>query len=389
MNPLIVSFDFPDLLRNVDTAFQIYAKEKSPLLAMLMANGSGAPTMTNTKYEWMESQLAPQAWTVNGAVAAAGSPKTVTFDSATGIEVGTIIRIVDGTTLAPVGDLQLICTGGITATDAVFDIYGGTTDIIIPDNAVARFMSNPRKENEKIFNGTNNWKPDWQYNYSQIFRETVELSDTAMKTLSYGNATTMTAQLAQAFYKLDQQIAEQVIWGRRVQRTGADNGSFAGIDFFINNPAGNVVDASTNAISPTLINNLIESIKKNGGSANTLVCNLNQARKISAFNTGMAPLQQITLDNTVAGSRVTRFVSDLPIANGMVNIFIDEKVGMDRIYLTDTSKIALIPYNGRGLTGVDASLAGQDGKTMLMRGEYSLQLKDAKYSHGMITNLQL
>jgi len=58
-------------------------------------------------------------------------------------------------------------------------------------------MSKPIEENEKSFAGENDWEPDTEYNYFQIFRTTVELSDTALNSLMYGNPNDVSAQMKQ------------------------------------------------------------------------------------------------------------------------------------------------------------------------------------------------
>jgi len=54
-------------------------------------------------------------------------------------------------------------------------------------------------------------------------------------------------------------------------------------------------------------------IKEDAGSVDTILCNTNQARKISAFNVG-GNNPVVTRDETTTGSYVMRFVSDIPVA---------------------------------------------------------------------------
>ena len=248
-------------------------------------------------------------------------------------------------------------------------------------------MSKPIEENEKSFAGENDWEPDTEYNYFQIFRTTVELSDTALNSLMYGNPNDVSAQMKQWFYKINNQLSEQLVRWRRVARTGSANGSFAGFDFYIDTVWGNVVDASSAAISSTLINNLIQMIKEDAGSVDTILCNTNQARKISAFNVG-GNNPVVTRDETTTGSYVMRFVSDIPVAWGLIsNIIVDERCPKDAVYLLNLDKIALVPYKNRALKLVDGTANGQDGKTAILRGEYSLVIKDGKFSHWKLEGL--
>jgi hypothetical protein len=135
------------------------------------------------------------------------------------------------------------------------------------------------------------------------------------------------------------------------------------------------------------MNNLAEEIKKDGGSFNAVICNYNQARKISAFNVNSnSPM--IARSEITTGSYVMNFVSDIPVAGGLVStIIVDEKMPNNMVILADTSRIALVPMENRALKMVDGTINGQDGETAILRGEYTFVVKDAKYSHGILKNL--
>lgn len=392
----INSFDFSLQERQVINAFELYLKEKSSALSLFLANGRLREAGTNNKYEWLESQLSPKSWTIDGAISSGTLSPTVpanlTFDATAGLKVDDVIRFVHPTTGSPVGNLQVRIVAITNATVATGVIYGGTTDITIPDDAVAKYITNLVQENKKSFTAENDREPVPEYNHFQIFDETLELSDTAINSLMYGNPSQMVAQMRQAMYKIEQKMAEQMIYGRRVARTGSSaglQGSFAGLDFFFNQAGGNIVDAATAAISQGLLNDTIEEIKKDGGDVNTIMCNYNQARKISGFNSsGNNPM--ITRADTTAGNYVMQFVSDIPVAWGLVNqIIVDEKMPNNSVYLLDTSKVALVPYANRELRMVDGTQPGQDGRTQILRGEYTLKVDSAKFTAGVLTNLAL
>jgi hypothetical protein len=225
----ISTFDFSSdvFQRQVNEAFNLFLKEQSSGLGIYLANGAKLPAAKEHKYEWLESQLTPKSWVVNGAKiigtfgATVGTAASITLDDTTGLAVNDIVRLIDGTTSAPVGNLQLQIVSVTNGTTATAYIYGGTTDIAIPDNAIAKFISNPVEENRKAFVAGNTWEPTFEYNYTQIFEEVVELSDTMKKSLTYGNTANMQTQLKQAMYKIEQKMSEQAVYGRRVKRTGS------------------------------------------------------------------------------------------------------------------------------------------------------------------------
>ena len=392
------TFDFSSdvFQRQVNEAFELFLQEQSSGLWIYLANGASLPVAKEKKYEWLESQLTPKSWAVDWTVSidtygtTVWTAANVVFDSTVWLAVNDIVRFIDWTTSSPVGNLQLQIVSITNTTTATAYIYGWTTDVELPDNAVAKFISNPVEENRKAFVAGNNWEPTFQYNYTQIFEEVVELSDTMKRSLTYWNVSDIQSQIKQALYKIEQKMSEQAVYGRRVARTGSTTwtqGTFGGLLQYIDVTGWNVTDASAVALTPLLINNLWEEIKKDWGSFNAIVCNYNQARKISAFNTsGSNPM--ISRNEITAGSYVMNFVSDLPIMGWLVSrIIVDEKMANNQVALIDTNRIALVPMDWRAMTMIDWTVNWQDWETAILRWEYTLVVKDGKYSHGIIKNL--
>lgn len=385
----INTFDFDAALpiRFVDDLYEIYLKEKSSVLEILLQNGRDMKPCTNTKYEWLESQLAPLAWTVN-AQTIVGSPKAITLVSNAGVTAGMILRF-ETANGAPVTNLQVIVTAvNINGTDITADLYGATTDNQLNATDVAKLVSNPQPENKKVFNENNDRQPDLEYNYTQIFDDVFGLSSTALESLMYGNTNDITTHLGVSLFKIHSQMAEQMIFGRRVQRAVWVNGSFGGLIQFIDVAAGNVKDMANAPIDQVSINDVLELINADGGECDTLVVWPFQARAISAFNVAWNN-PMVSIMDRIAGSYVMKFVGDLPIwPNGMsLNIVVDSKMPKDKIILTNLSRLSLVNFQNRALWLYDATVNGQDGVTAVIRGEYTLVCKDAKYSHGIIKNV--
>jgi hypothetical protein len=180
--------------------------------------------------------------------------------------------------------MQVKVNSVTSATVAVVVIYGGTTGIALDNTYTARLVSEPIVENEKSFAGDSEWIPSREHNYFQIFRTAIELSDTADNSAVFGDVNQMAAQLKNAMYKITQGMHEQYVRGRRVQRASGVNGSFGGILQFLNLAGTNIVSASSAALDPIILNDAIQKIYEDGGTVNTIACNVAQARVISSFN---------------------------------------------------------------------------------------------------------
>jgi hypothetical protein len=57
--------------------------------------------------------------------------------------------------------------------------------------------------------------------------------------------------------------------------------------------------------------------------------------------------------------------------------------------LVNLDKLSLNAMNNRNLGLFDATAPGQDWVTAVIRWEYTLVVKDAKYSHAIIKNLSV
>jgi len=394
----------PEVLeRQVNEAFQLLLTENRSILGTLISNGTGFPGGTNQKYEWLESQLAPTTFTVDGLVALAANPATttVTFDSTVGMSAGMIFTLTDTSgndVLDSNGEVVVLYVDAVlTATTAdvvIINNIAGTPTATLPDDAVARF-TDAEDENKKVFAGENDWQPAFEYNNFQIFSQELELSDTVMKSLMYGDANMSASQLKEAMYKMAQkmQIAaskgERTLRGSTLYGLVTSKGTLSGYQRYIDVAGGNVVDGLAAAINPTLINDAAQAILEDGGNFNTIICNYAKAREISAFNTsGANPLVQLDRAETTTGSYVVNFQHDMPVDGGLISrIIIDNNISNDKVFLVDINRIALVPFNGRATRLVETTANGQDGRSWDLRGEYTLVVKDGKKSHAVIKNL--
>lgn len=387
------SYDYVNLVRDLSDAFQLIVK-KVPVLAALV----GAPLVgldgnplkaTATKHEWLEDVMSPQGWTVNATRNIAGA--TLVLVSTTGIKVGMVLGFesADGATKT----VQLVVTAVTNGTDLAVSVYGSSTDVQLVATDVVKLVGLPKAESTTA-DPSDGYEPTVEYNYTQIFDRTAKVSLTAEAVKKYGIESAIDYQVERKLLELAYEMNNAIIYGRRVQRTGTTpgtTGSMGGLLYFLQAASGNKVDASGAAISPTLLNNAFELGLDNGATnMRTLLCNVNQARKISAFNTtGNNPI--VTQDSKSAGSFVLRFVSDIPMGDaGMVSqIVVDQHFPKDKIALVDVEKLGIVPLVDRQFTDKDATLPGADYVARRILGEYTMECKNAANAHVLIEDLDL
>lgn len=365
----------------MDSLFSLFLKDKKSFLAVMLANGRGK-TAKNTQYDWSDLQLAQKAWTTAGSTVTnttldAGGA-TITVVSTSGLVAGMVLRVsVSGIRKG----YQLIVKSVTNATTFVVDVYGGTSVSLVAGSTLD-LISRPMTENNKSFNTQSAMLPVKKTNYTQIFETSFELSGTALAVDTFTDVNTMDFSMRQALLDIERQLALQAWFGIKKQRdlsTGV-NGSFGGLESFIG-----IVDNVSGTFAKSMIADAIAEIVKAGGIADTIACNVDVARKISALNVGgNNPI--VTQQSTTVGSYVMNFLSDIPVAGGLVqNIVIDDSLANNELYIVDKGMVALVPMEGRTISPVDATVNGQDGATIVLRGEYTLEVKGGDFTHAKVT----
>jgi len=375
------SYEYQNKIRDLSEAFNQIV-QKSPVLSFMVANSGIA---YNTKHEWLEDVISQQGTVLTAWYTAADGSLTV-----------------DDSSFAQVGDILIaeLSTGASTTVqwkvDAVVDantltvsVLTGSTDEDVANGAKIKLISRPRQEGSSpVFeNGT---EPSVEYNYTQIFDRSAKVSKTSNAISMYGIENALDYQVQNQLKYLAMELNNAIIHGIRAERTVSEQGRLWGILYFLQNATGNKVDASWGALSATILNNAFEKGYNNGATnMNTIMCNTTQARKISALNTsGDNPI--IQRGDTQAGGYVMSFVSDLPVAGGLVsNIVVDQSFPQDKVALLDMSKIKLATLQWRQMQDFDATNPGVDFVSRRIIGEMTLEMKNAGESHILINDLSL
>ena len=154
--------------------------DESPFITFLRASKKNTRVAYNPKFEWMEDCLTPNGSTLATAIAA-NNTTSVVVASGDGVlfKAGDIIMAsTEAMYVSAVSTDTLTVTRGFGGTTALASI-AKDTPIYIISNAYAENSTSPAALTTK---------PDEKYNYTQIFRTAVQLSNTADKTKMYGGA---------------------------------------------------------------------------------------------------------------------------------------------------------------------------------------------------------
>jgi hypothetical protein len=269
----------------------------------------------------------------------------------------------------------------------------------ILDNSIVYLVSRAKPEKSDEDLGANAI-PVRKFNYTQIFRRDFCLTRTTLQTALYG-LSTEASQADKTMSLVEFQVENQLRdisweWNRSLidgvaeQRVdGGANGALGGFLPYVESDPQSILDAGATAIDLDLLNAAVEQAVQNGAdgpSLSVIVCNSNQARKISALNVaGNNPVVQQS--STQLGSYVQVFKSDLAGTNGgaLCTVLVDRNFPKDKILIFNPANNEAVPMENFSVTETTDNKV--DGRTWKILGELTAEWKNANDEAIVITNL--
>jgi hypothetical protein len=309
--------------------------------------------------------------------------------STAGMVAGQILRF-ETSSGADRGELVKIASVDSATDLTVVRLFGGNpgSAVTLSTGDVVHTVSKPKNEGTSA-TATAGYQETTAFNYTQIFERTATLSRTAMAVQNYGVANSMAAQIERHMLSIMAEVNNQLIWGEKELRTESNNGAFGGLLSFLR---GGNVDTTGSALSAAIINNLLEAVYTDGAASNNyaIICNTNQAKRISAFNTaGTNPVVSVPQGSTTTGGYISTFVGNLPAVNGpfTARVVVEPNFPKDKIILADLNSIELAYLTEFGVE--DATPKGFDGKAERILGELTVRIKNGQKAHAMATGLSI
>jgi len=366
----ISTLNFANPARDLTPALEVINQNSTGLLSLI---GIGPPVSV-TKHEWSDDVLAPELDALGDDILVGDT--TVPVTDGTRFVVGEVIVVQEH------GECMRVTA--VTGNDlTVVRGYGGTTAAGHSAGAAVRIVSRPRHEStdpgDDGITNPSNW-----YNQTEIFDLTAKVSKTAMAVqtpLDMGNP--MDRALMQHMAILQSRMNSAAIHGARVVRSAGVEGSMGGILWWLRQAGTVTSPAGGAAIGLTRIQDVMESIMGRGGMVNTLVCNTNQARKISALWQNKV---QVLRTETTTGNQILEVQGDIP-GGGAARIVVDTSFPKTIVALLDSTRISLRPLAGRAVGSTDATPPGADYVGSRILGEYTLEVRNHREAHGLITGL--
>ena len=369
---MLYSYDFKDQVRSLESGISLIINDQPTLLGLI---GMSGEALTQTKYEWMSDNLNSNRANVKTEVATAAATSVVlnTGDGAK-FRVNSIAVVGEEylKVTAVAGD-TLTVVRGFDSTPANATIAAGTE---------IRIVARPQLQGANVGQDEGHDRYT-QFNHTQIIERYASVSGTQLAINTHNVTNELQYQVELRMKETARELNDWLIYGRRIAGAPGTPAMTGGLQYFANNEGSFKNNLSNAEITAKSLNDTLEELYKRGGSANTLLCNTAAARQITKLAGNTIQTQRT---DAATGHRIDTFVSDM-VGGSLVTLVVDVNMPKNKVIAFDKEILSLHALQGRGLSDMDASVAGADFAARQLRGEYGVKVKNAKEKIAVLENV--
>ncbi len=339
---------------------------------------------SGSKYTWMDQVI--------GASASATTAAALIGDTALTVADGTIFR--KGMTLSsPLSDEVIMVVNIVGNVLTIVRGFGGSTATAIASGTVMTIDSVGREENSlAVTDGIE--EPSLVENLFQTMDTAIDFSRRSLSTVQLGNQNSMARAIDQRVRQLAIQMDRMLIGGRKGTQAidGKARTYSGGLRYFTDQTDAIKADNAAGALTLDAINAVNASIVTAGGSSDTIVVGINQARKLHALMSANYNSQRISDFQTDQNSVFT-LPTDLPLIGSVNRIVVDTNVKNDELFIVDSGSVKIVPMDqGNGEDDgnwrtLDATAKGQDGVSLRVIGDFTVEMRNYKSNIARMHNI--
>lgn len=329
----------------------------------------------DTNHKWVNKPLKGYKTTLASAYTSGAT--SLTLATGTGVKM----RIIPGQTYAKIDNEIFLVGSQSTDTLGVTGAQRSSTAANHDAGAEIIFFQHLHEE------GADNSRDDSQTgtkttNYTQIIRRELKLSGTSQAVNSVGNDNAWSNQVQELLPEMLTELFNSAIHSKSSVDGDESLRAMGGLMGFVSNQK----DASSNALSKTIIDNYIITLLENG---------------VDPENIGiMAPSRQIARINDLKVARVTgggmgqgetilrQNVDQYEFSDANAEIFRCPLLANNEMYVFDKTRFSIHPLKGRAFKVEDIGKVG-DSVQKLLIGEYTCEVKNADEAFIRVYNLAL
>ncbi|QQE13586.1 DUF5309 family protein [Planctomycetota bacterium] len=360
----------PEIAEDISDIVSIVSPYETALLDYL---GDSNLVATSTVHEWLEDNLQPNQTSLINAVDEQADEIQVQDSSL--FKTGDLIRF-EG-----YSEIMQVNAASVAQEISVTRGYGGSSNEEIVAATKIYRISGAAYEGENapkaIFTNRKRCM-----NYTQIFTSAIEVSGSMLATKQVGVADELDYQKQERLRELLRDLENSVINGMspslNQQGSHTTRRTMRGL---IPSITSNITDASSSELTEEALNEALRSIwEQSAGHVDTIVVNGYQKRKINNIISGNRSYS--ATDNKYS-DLVDIYESDF----GVCRVVLSRWVPRDKILLLDSSRVSVVPLNGRSFHYKPLASAG-DSESGQLIGEYTLEFRNEN-AHGLIENLDV
>lgn len=367
----------------VNEAFKLVLSNRPSLLGVV-GFGNARLAYDGYKLSWLDMPVDADAFTV--AADATDSATSITIDSgAVNARAGMMLSVGSSDEIVlvtAVSGTTLTVTRGVSGTAAAI-----TTGDKLTVDSVGR-PENSTGSEDGIY------QPETVENYFQTVDTMVSLSRRAMATAQFGNTNSMAFQIQNRIQQLAIDLDRMLIRGTKLSATigGEDITYTGGLRYWANQTGRINEDASGEALTLDLINDLNQEIVTRGGTSDCIVVGVEKAREISALISANYQSQRLA-DWTADEGSVLMLPSDLPVVGNVNKIVVDTNVADDELFILESGMIKVVPMASGNADAdgswrsLDATQKGQDGQSVRIVGDMGIEIMNSKTHFARMSNL--
>jgi hypothetical protein len=376
--------DLPELVDDVSDVISIVSPFETPLLDHI---GDAKRPATSTIHEWIEDALLPNADSVNQT---SFSPNAT---DATAITVANGARFRVGDQVKPDGAREVMLVTAIaTNVLTVVRRYGGTAGSALTNAQKLLILGNAAIEGDDR-PATQVTSRSRKRNYTQIFSSAIEVSGSMRAARAHGVSEVggeadyqKQERLRELLRDLENCVINGVAPAASPQGSGSVRRTMNGIIPSITTnqfvpgsggiPAGG---GSGNVLNEIVLNAALRAAwEQSSGTIDTILCGGAQKRKVNEF-----------LSNSrffgPSSEKLTNLVNLYESDFGVQRILLSRWVPADTVLLLDSSRLQVMPLQGRSFHYKPLAATG-DSETGMVFGEYTLEIKNEN-AHALLRGL--
>lgn len=217
-------------------------------------------------------------------------------------------------------------------------------------------------------------------NYCQIVLEKIDLtkadSDQARRT-----GQTVATYEDEAMIRVKRDLARSAIYGTARAGTKTIPASTRGLIGWLNLSDG-LKTAVGGAFTQTVLDNMLNQIRMEGGSPNAIVMSVANKKAFNAFTSADSVVQDVK-DRTT-GRIVEAYIAD---GLGQIPVIVDLDMPNDVVAIVDTTKLTKGWKVGDELRMVDEPPVNSRQMAKTIQGKFGLAVENIGQSHGLLTGL--